>query len=71
MAKDFRETVSLEDTGTELSIAQLTPEQVKIKMLEGILEATEKRLVEYIENEKRLMEELQKYRLENQVSKSE
>lgn len=71
MAKDFHETVSLEDTGTELSIAQLTPEQVKIKMLEGILEATEKRLVEYIENEKRLMEELQKYRLGNQVSKSE
>lgn len=62
MATDFNKTVSLNFTGTEMSIPELTPDQLKIKMLEGILEATERRLVEYIENEKVLLEELKKYR---------
>lgn len=56
MAKQLVYNKKLESTGIEISIANLSEEQRKIKVLEGLLEATEKRLLHYIklieENEK-------------------
>ena len=43
-----------------VSIETMTDSQIRICMLEGILAATEKRLLEYIETEKELREELEK-----------
>ena len=37
----------------------MTEEQIRIRMLEGILAATERRLLEYIESEKELRRELE------------
>lgn len=48
MAENLNFDKKLEHTGIELSIEKLTPEQERIKVLEGILEATEKRLLYYI-----------------------
>lgn len=52
MIKDLKYEKKLENTGLEISIAQLTSDQRRIKVLEGILEATEKRLLYYINLEK-------------------
>ena len=41
-----------------VSIEAMTDSQIQICMLEGILTATEKRLLEYIEMEKELRKEL-------------
>lgn len=48
MAENLNFNKKLDHTGIELSIENLTPEQERIKVLEGILEATEKRLLYYI-----------------------
>ena len=42
-----------------VSIDIMTDSQIRICMLEGILAATEKRLLEYIESEKELRKELE------------
>lgn len=42
----------LPHTGIEINKISLTPEQERIKMLEGVLAATERRLLYYIEKEK-------------------
>ena len=41
---------------------KLSDEQIRIRMLEGILAATERRLLEYIESEKELRRELEELR---------
>jgi len=48
---------NLVNTGLDMSIEPLTPEQQRIKILEGILEATEKRLLYYIEAYEKLKTE--------------
>lgn len=48
MAQELNFTKVLDHTGMEISIEKLTPEQKQIKVLEGILEATEKRLLYYM-----------------------
>ena len=51
----------LKHTGISISVEQETRDKRYIRMLEGRLEATEKRLTEYIENEKKLLERLSIY----------
>ncbi len=62
MAKDFAETYVFPDREESISIEKLTDEQMEIEMLKGILKATEKRLLEYIEAEKELRRELSLYK---------
>lgn len=52
MAKETRIEKDLPHTGLHVSTAVFTPEQERIKMLEGILAATERRLLYYIEKER-------------------
>lgn len=52
MAKDIKIEKELPHVGISLNVQHLTPEQEKIKMLEGILAATEKRLLYYIDKER-------------------
>ena len=47
-------------SGYDLSMEELTDEEMRIRMLEGILAATEKRLLEYIETEKELRQEIKR-----------
>lgn len=49
MADNFELKRELVNTGMTISVEKMTAEQKKIKVLEGILEATEKRLLYYIE----------------------
>lgn len=49
LAEDFNYNKKLEHTGLEVFVETLTPEQKRIKVLEGILAATEERLLYYIE----------------------
>lgn len=56
MAESLTYEKELENTGVEVSIANLTEDQRRIKVLEGILRATEKRLLHYI----KLVEESEK-----------
>ena len=58
MAENFREKGLPRQA--PVSIETMTDSQIRICMLEGILAATEKRLLEYIETEKELREELEK-----------
>ncbi len=58
MVKDFELNKELANVGMELEVKGLTPEEQRIKVLEGILEATEKRLLYYIQ----LHEEMDKER---------
>jgi len=48
MGRKYVETKTLKNTGEEISVMQLTPDQERIKVLEGILEATESRLLYYM-----------------------
>jgi len=52
MAKETEINKELPHTGISLENRTFTPEQEQIKMLEGILAATERRLVYYIEKER-------------------
>ena len=47
---------NLQHTGISINKMNLTPEQERIKILEGILAATERRLLYYIEKEKQVNE---------------
>lgn len=49
MANNFEFERELTNTGMTVSVEKMTAEQKRIKVLEGILEATEKRLLYYIE----------------------
>ena len=54
MAAEFWEEIKLPYLEEEIVIEKLNDDQMKIRMLEGILEATQKRLLEYIRREKEL-----------------
>ena len=54
MAAEFWEEIKLPYLEEEIAIEKLNDDQMKIRMLEGILEATQKRLLEYIRREKEL-----------------
>lgn len=43
---------SLENTGVDIVIEDFKGDKLRIKVLEGLLEATEQRLMQYIEAEK-------------------
>ena len=58
MAEEFSEERELPHQGKTLSVEGMTEEELRICMLEGILAATERRLLEYIETEKELREEI-------------
>lgn len=60
MAGQFRTKKHLTYENIDISIENMTEEEIKIHMLEGILAATERRLLEYIRSEKELKEELRK-----------
>ncbi len=53
VVKEMNIEKTLSHTGVKVSKVTLSPEQEKIKMLEGILAATERRLLYYIEKEKK------------------
>ena len=60
MAEEFRQERYLPFQDTTLSVEELSDEEMRIRMLEGILAATEKRLLEYIETEKELRQEIKR-----------
>lgn len=64
MSRKLTESRELPLTGTKISFARMTDEQIRIQMLEGILAATEKRLLEYVRSEKALKEQLAQYQKE-------
>lgn len=49
MGRNYVYEKTLKNTGEKISIMQLTPDQERIKVLEGILEATETRLLYYMD----------------------
>ena len=51
MAAEFEYQKTLPRTGSEISIERMGEDEIRIRMLEGILEATEQRLLEYIRKE--------------------
>lgn len=51
MAAEFEYQKTLPRTGAEISIERMGEDEIRIRMLEGILEATEQRLLEYIRKE--------------------
>lgn len=55
---EFKMEKELENTGITLETTDLTKDQIRIKVLEGILEATEKRLLYILEENKELKEKL-------------
>ncbi len=63
--ESFTMIKELHYTGVTLMVEQERKDQNTIKMLEGRLAATEKRLLEYIENEKKLLGRLKEYEGEN------
>jgi len=65
VCESFKMTKELHYTGVTLMVEHERKEQQMIKMLEGRLAATEKRLLEYIENEQKLLERLKEYEGEN------
>ena len=52
MVENYSDNKRLENTNIQIEISKLTPEQERIKVLEGMLAATEKRLAYYVEKEK-------------------
>lgn len=58
MATELQFEKKLENLQVNLTIEKMSPEQVKIKVLEGILKATEQRLLYYIEKERNDKQEL-------------
>ncbi len=49
MAETFEMNKKLTNTGMDVEVCRLSPEERRIKVLEGLLEATEKRLLHYIQ----------------------
>lgn len=62
MAESFAAEEEFPHTKTRVSVRQMSDEQIRICMLEGMLKATERRLLEYIDAEKELREELERLR---------
>ena len=62
MVSEFEAEEELRHEGAEITVRKLSDEQIRIRMLEGILAATERRLLEYIESEKELRRELEELR---------
>ena len=62
MVSEFEAEEELRHEGAEITVGKLSDEQIRIRMLEGILAATERRLLEYIESEKELRRELEELR---------
>lgn len=60
MVNRIKKEKQLENTGISLSKRELTEEEIKVKVLEGILSATEKRLKYYVEQERELYERIDK-----------
>lgn len=58
-SRKIRESRKLHYSGTEISFAEMSDDQIRIRMLEGILAATERRLLEYIEMEQELRRQLE------------
>lgn len=52
MVKNYKNVKQLKNTGIEEKVSKMTDEQRRIAILEGLLEATEKRLLYYLEKEK-------------------
>ncbi|SCY96697.1 hypothetical protein SAMN05720606_113169 [Paenibacillus polysaccharolyticus] len=61
MIDEFVPKKILSNTGIELAVRKFTEEELKIKILEGRLEATEKRLLHYIKLTEELSTQLQSY----------
>ena len=59
MVSEFEAEADLLIGGSRDQVRKMTEEQIRIRMLEGILAATERRLFEYIESEKELRRELE------------
>ena len=66
----IRESKTLPYTGSELSFVEMSDEQIRIRMLEGILAATERRLLEYIGTEKELRRQLKELTKDKEPSRS-
>lgn len=66
MVKEFAEEHVFPNNQDKICIEKLSEEQMEIKMLRGILKATEKRLLEYIETEKELRRELSRHKAEKE-----
>lgn len=60
LVKQFEMSKELVCQKERISVEKLTDDQLYIQMLEGILSATERRLLEYIQSEKELKKKLQK-----------
>lgn len=58
MLTEIKIDKELKNTGIELSTIKMSPEEMRIKVLEGILEATEKRLLHYIRKNEELKQQL-------------
>lgn len=58
MASEFSKEIKLPYLKDEIVIEKLNEDQTRIQMLEGILEATERRLLEYIRREKELKKKI-------------
>ena len=59
--KEYNTEVTLKNTGTTISVQTYSEQEMEIRMLRGKLEATERRLLEYIENEKKLKARIADY----------
>ena len=66
----IKESKTLPYTGSELSFVEMSDEQIRIRMLEGILAATERRLLEYIGTEKELRRQLKELTKDKEPSRS-
>lgn len=70
MVSEFEAKEELQREGAGITVRRMTEEQTRIRMLEGILAATERRLLEYIESEKELRRELEELRAQGRESGS-
>lgn len=59
IVKDFYMAKELVNTGISMQTKKMTKEEIRIKVLEGILEATEKRVVYLLEENKKLKEKIE------------
>lgn len=66
MSRQLKECRDLHNTGTRVTLETENDLQMRVRMLEGILEATERRLLEYIQSEKDLKKQLERYQRKEQ-----
>lgn len=62
MCEEFELEKELKNTNAVLNVKKYSKEELEIMRLKGLLEATERRLLDYIKREKELIEELEKLR---------